>query len=342
MRVRSQAQRRRIASTSHAWLALGVLLVVVGGWMPAAQASTRRSTELTGPQMAAASQCQWSACAQVISAVAAGTKLNSLPANLTPTLQAASTSVHAPKGLLGCVVGQPVLETPLPCVYNAAASTKRMVLIGDSHADMWSQAVADIAAANGYSLLFLAKIPCPLPQVGFWNGLNNTPNPQCTTWKNWAITRIQQFDPSVVVATTEDRNPYSSNNAAMSQSEYSKGLVTTLKALSAPGRRVVLLGDIPYLRQAGPVCLSIHMGSVQKCTTPTGEAVVAQDQAAQRSAASKAGAQFINVIPWFCTSKSCPAVIGSSEVYSDCCHITSDEGVNLEAVLTEALQLQTS
>lgn len=342
MQARLVTQRRWVLRTSGAWLAMVVLLAVIGGWMPSAGASSKHSTELTGPQMAAASQCQWSACAKVLAAVAAGTKIQSLPSDLSPSLQAASTSVQAPKGMLGCVVGQPVLQTPLPCVYNAAATTKRMVLIGDSHADMWSQAVANIAVANGYSLLFLAKIPCPLPLVGFWNGLNNTPNPQCTSWKKWAFTRIQQFNPNVVVATTEDRDPIANNNSPMSQSAYSKGLVTTLKDLSAPGRRVVLLGDIPYLKEAGPLCLSIHTSSVQSCSTSTGEAVTAQDQAAQRTAASQAGAQFVNVIPWFCTTKTCPAVIGSNEVYSDCCHITSNYGVNLEAVLTEALQLQTT
>lgn len=339
MQARLPSQRRWIGRTSSIWLALVVLLTIVAGWMPTAGASSK---QLTGPQMAAKSQCQWSACAQVLSSVAAGTKIQSLPSNLTPSLQAASTSVVAPKGMLGCVVGQSVLQTPLPCVYNASASTKRMVLIGDSHADMWSQAIASIAAANGYSLLFLAKIPCPLPLVGFWNGLNNTPNPQCTTWKKWAFTRIAQFDPSVVVATTEDRDPTGNNNSVMSQSDYSKGLVTTLKDLSAPGRHVVLLGDIPYLKEAGPLCLSIHTSSVQTCSTSTSEAVSSQDQAAQRTAASQAGATFINVIPWFCTTKSCPAVIGNTDVYSDCCHTSSNYGVNLEAVLTEALQLPAS
>jgi hypothetical protein len=341
MRARSQVRRRRISHASRGWLALGVLLVVIGGWMPVAQASSRGSRELTGPQMAAAKQCPWAACAQVLSAVASGTKVQNLPANLSPSLQTAANSVDAPKGFLGCVVGQPAVQTPLPCVYNAAASTKRMVLIGDSHADMWSQAVAAIASANGYSLLFLAKIPCPLPHVGFWNGLNNTPNPQCTTWKNWAVGRIQQFAPSIVIAATEDHNPYGSNAGAMSQSTYSKGLATTLKDLSAPGRRVVLLGDIPYPSRAGPICLSAHEGSVQSCSTPTGQAVAAQDQAAERTAASKSGAEFINVIPWLCTPKTCPAVVGSTDVYSDCCHITSNYGVNLEAVLSQALKLPT-
>ncbi|HEX3448486.1 MAG TPA: SGNH hydrolase domain-containing protein [Isosphaeraceae bacterium] len=316
------------------------MLVVIGGWMAPAFASGSR--ELTGPQMAAATQCQWPACAQVLSAVAHGAKMQNLPANLTPSLQTAAGSVQPPQGLSKCVVGQQVVTTPSPCVYNATATTKRMVLIGDSHADMWSQAVADLATANGYSLLFLAKIPCPLPLVSFWNGLNNTPNPQCTTWKNWAIGRIQQFDPSIVIATTEDYHPTSSNLAPMSQSKYSNGLVTTLKDFAAPGRRVVLLGDIPYLTKAGPICLSEHEGSIQSCSTPTDQAVSAQDQAAQRTAASKAGAEFINVIPWLCTTKSCPAVVTNTDVYSDCCHITPNYAVYLEPVLSEALKLPAS
>ena len=223
MQARLVSQRRWVVRTSGVWLVLVVLLAVTGGFMPSAGASSKHSTELTGPQMAAASQCQWSACAKILAAVSAGTKVQSLPSDLSPSLQAASTSVQAPKGMLGCVVGQPALQTPLPCVDNAAATTKRMVLIGDSHADMWSQAVANIAVANGYSLLFLAKIPCPLPLVGFWNGLNNTPNPQCTSWKKWAFTRIQQFNPNVVIATTEDRNPIAGNNSPMSQSRVFEG-----------------------------------------------------------------------------------------------------------------------
>src|SRR5580698_3881901 len=108
MQARLVTQRRWVLRTSGAWLAMVVLLAVIGGWMPSAGATSKHSTELTGPQMAAASQCQWSACAKVLAAVAAGTKIQSLPSNLSPSLQAASTSVQAPKGMLGCVVGQPV------------------------------------------------------------------------------------------------------------------------------------------------------------------------------------------------------------------------------------------
>jgi hypothetical protein len=339
MRTRSRVERRQVTHVARALLVLGVLLGVIGGWTPAALASTSASTRLSGPQMAAASQCPYPACPPVLSAVAAGTRLQNVPATLSPSLQAASHGVVPPQGFADCVVNQPALQTPFPCVVNAAATTKRMVLIGDSHAVMWSTAVANIAKANGYSLLFLAKIPCPLPLVSFWNGLNGTPNQQCTTWKKWALTRIQQFDPSIVIATTEDFDLYSGNATRMSQSEFSKGLVTFLKDLAAPGRTVVLLGDMPYLSQTGPFCLAAHEGNVQTCSTPTGQAVLAQSQAAQRTAASKAGAQFVNVVPWFCTRNSCPAIVDNIDVYSDCCHITSNYGMHLEGVLSEALKL---
>jgi SGNH domain (fused to AT3 domains) len=334
-----RSQGRPLTRVLRVWLVVAVLLVVVGGSAPAALASTA-SSEFTGPQMAAAGQCPWAACAQVLSAVAAGTKVRQLPANLSPSLQAAASSVNPPASLGECVVGQSVLQTPFSCVYNAAATTNRMVLIGDSHAVMWSTAIAAIAKANGYSLLFLAKIPCPLPLVGFWNPLNETPNPQCTTWKKWAFARIQQFDPSLVIATTEDYAIYSNNAAPMSQSTFSKGLVSALNDLSAPGRRVVLLGDIPYLSQSGPLCLSAHEASVQTCSTPTARAVAPQNQAAQHNAASKSGSEFINVVPWFCTPRSCPAVVDNIDVYSDCCHITPNYGMYLEGVLSQALKLQ--
>ena len=321
-------------------VAICVALMFIIVPAPPAIGAARISDGPSGPRLAAAKQCPWTACSGVLSAVAAGAKLSALPNNLSPSLQHAHSDIHSPAGLGGCVVGQPVLQTPLPCIYNSAATSKRMVLIGDSHAEMWAPAIADIASANGYSLLFLAKLPCPLPMASFWNNLNSTPDTQCTTWKKWAFTRIQQFDPSVVVATTEDFVPYSRNAVEMSQEQYSSALVTSLKDLSAPSRRVILLGDIPYLNAPGPVCLAAHESSVQSCSTPTAKAVYSTNQAAERLAAIKAGATFVNAIPWFCTPAVCPAIIAGKDVYEDGYHITATYATWLEPILTEALGLR--
>jgi hypothetical protein len=83
--------------------------------------------------------------------------------------------------------------------------------------------------------------------------------------------------------------------------------------------------------------LAAHETSVTSCNTSTSEAIDTQHQAAARSAAAKAGDQFINVIPWLCTTKECPAVVGHDDVYEDCCHISATYGISLEAVLSQAL-----
>ncbi len=329
-------QQRRALATSLP-IVLGLLLAIVVAVAAPATGALGASRELSGPQLAAAKQCPWPACSKVIAAVSAGTRVKQLPSNLSPSLESASKDLLPPKGFLGCVVNQTGVSTPYPCVINPAATDKRMALIGDSHAEMWSSPLAQVAKANGYSLLFLAKIPCPLPMVPFWNVLNATPDTQCTTWKKWATAKIQQFNPSVVVATTEDLNPYTNNALAMSQKTFSSGLVTTLKGLEAPGRRVILLGDIPYLSRSGPVCLAAHESSVSSCATPVGQAVNEQKQAAEQSAAAKAGATFIDVIPWFCTTKTCPAAINNIDVYSDGEHITATYGESLADVLTQSL-----
>ena len=329
---------KRAMQWAAAWLAMmlaiGVLTCVDG----APQAGARAVNEMSGPELTAASQCPWTACRQVLSAVAAGTKIQKVPTNLSPGLADAASDIYP--AVTGCVAPPSAVSNASACVYNAAATTKRIVLIGDSHAEMWSPAIADIAHTNGYSLLFLSKLQCLLPMVPFWDPLTSTPNTQCTAWKKWAISRVQQFNPSIVIATTEDYLPYSSNGLQMSQKEYTSGLATTLDEMSGPGRRVVLLGDIPYLSQTGPVCLAAHENSAQSCATPTTGAVSQAKQAAERSAAAKASATFINVIPWFCTRRACPAVIGHTDVYSDATHVTATYAKQLEGVLAQALGLQ--
>jgi SGNH domain (fused to AT3 domains) len=329
----------RLVRLNAVGLAFGVLLAFVAVWTVPASAQTTKS--VSGAQLAAAKQCTYAACPKVVASVAAGTKLKKLPSNLSPSLSAAAKDIYPPTGFLGCVANQAAVSDPLPCVINSSATAKRMVLIGDSHAEMWSPAFADIAKANGYSLLFLAKIPCPLPMVPFWNELNSTPNTQCTAWKKWAINRINQFNPSLVVATTEDFQLYGKSAEPINQGVFSKGFVTTLKDLSAPDRKVVLLGDISYLTSPGPQCLAAHETSVTSCSTATAAAVSAKAQMAERSAAVKAGAAFINVIPWLCTTKECPAIVGHYNVYQDCCHISATYGISLEPILSEALGLPT-
>jgi hypothetical protein len=310
-----------------------VLLVIVLVAIPAG------ANTPTAAQLAAAQSCPWAACGEVLKAVDAGTKIATLPENLSPSLASATSDIVAPPGMAGCVLwDQSRTSSAGPCIFNPG-QTKRMVLFGDSHAFMWSTAMADVAKANGYSLLFLSKISCWLPDMTFYNALTDAPNTACSAWRTWAIGQINQFKPTILVAATLDLGNRTSGDVVVSQRTYAKALTATLKELSVPGRQVVLLGDMPYLAEPGPSCLAAHESNIQSCSTATNRAVLATNQAAEHDAATNTHTAFVNTVPWFCTPKQCPAVISGHDVYANLFHITSTYAMTLEPVLAQALGL---
>jgi hypothetical protein len=84
-------------------------------------------------------------------------------------------------------------------------------------------------------------------------------------------------------------------------------------------------------------CLSLHADDVQQCSSPPSAVVLSHD-AAERQAADRAGARYIDVTPWFCSS-TCSDVIGRYEPYWDRFHLTRDYSIALERVLGNALDL---
>jgi hypothetical protein len=68
-------------------------------------------------------------------------------------------------------------------------------------------------------------------------------------------------------------------------------------------------------------------------------AVLAGHNAMEREVAAAHGAEYVDIIPWFCTEETCPAVIGELTVHRDAMHINENYAVFLSAALAEATGL---
>lgn len=55
--------------------------------------------------------------------------------------------------------------------------------------------------------------------------------------------------------------------------------------------------------------------------------------------AAAADVRLVNVRPWFCADRICPAVIGNRIVYADFGHLTRTYAVHLVPLLQDALAL---
>jgi peptidoglycan/LPS O-acetylase OafA/YrhL len=259
--------------------------------------------------------------------------ITTLPTNLTPPLADIPADWGGPLGPCAPATGQ----TSVPaCVFGDPQGTRTMVLYGDSHAAMWFYPIDLIAAGAHWKLVFLSKPWCPSNMLPIRNppgfGKPDGEYAQCDQWHQFALKRIAQVHPDLVIVTQEvSVKP----DGAYTADQWGSGMAKTLAQIPVPAGRIVVLGNIPTFPVSPPLCLSRHTTDVQACASPLSSDLAEYD-AAEESAAAKVGARYLSVTPWFC-SATCTAVVGRYEVYFDGYHITRAYAVYLTRVLSRAL-----
>ena len=269
--------------------------------------------------------------AQVSNLVKASTHIQRIPAGLTPSLSNILTDWGGPPGKCAPAVG--VASAP-PCVFGDPQGRHTMVLYGDSHALMWFQAMNAIAKNAHWRLVIVAKGYCSVDRF-----LAETPSAYygiCGPWQNWALRRIKEVNPDLVVATQEESLPF--GGGQYTNKEWQQGLEDGLKPLEGPHTTFIVLGNIPQFGWWPAQCLGLHQHAVQQCSESLRTAVPSGQNDAEERAVTALGGRYINVAPWFCSDR-CSVVIGRYQPYFNQQHITETYSAFLERVLAEQLQL---
>ena len=310
-------------------VALASLLAGLGG---ASTASASRAGSRARVQIASTTR--------VLHAVAAARLIKSVPSNVNPALKDAVNDNGYPQAYAeGCEAPAEKVQMPA-CVYGDPHGKKTMLLFGDSHAEMWLPGFDALAKRIHWKLVYLAKSGCPPAYIAAWDPYRNRfPFTECDQWHKYATARIRKTKPNLLVLTDEYLTPEGKDKAQIQPPQWTAGLVKTLKLIETPGSRTVILGDIPYLKQSAPECLAAHQNDVQACSASVTDAVLPDHIAAEQTAAKLAHAQYIDTLPWFCSTKTCTPVIADTIVYSDQYHITGSYGIYLSGALQAALRL---
>ena len=281
---------------------------------------------------------------QVLRLVAAAARITTLPKDLTPTLEDADRdggdllSQTQP----GCYLVFARASVPA-CVWGDRAGSHTLVLLGDSHARMWLSAFDAIGKRLHWKVVLLAKSGCPPPYTGFYSGAYGKEYTECDRWHSYVISRINHMNPDLVVMSGNDGHPINSEHKPMTKAEWAAGLLKTLNMIKSPKTKKVVLGDIPrpghnpWNNVSGPYCLAAHEDDVQACSSQRATVLKGLYNDVEQSVAKQAGAQYIDVFPWFCSSV-CTEVIGNMVVFLDQNHITSTYATYLSGALQAALQ----
>lgn len=270
----------------------------------------------------------------LLAAVNKAPGIRALPPDLTPSLATAAADVGFDNEKCEAAPAADRMDTP--CVFGDPAGAERVVLFGDSHAGMWLPAMSEIATHRHWRLEFYGKPACPAPRLTFWNQQEARPFDECDRFRDYVIDQVRAARPALVVVTSESFSQKLGRGVLVTPAQWKTGLITTLNALSLVAGRVVVLGDTPVLDRSGPECLAAHTRNVTACFTSRAKATARVWNAAEKSAAGSAGADYISVLPWLCGTV-CTPVIGNVAVYRNRFHLTGTYARMLTGVLEQAL-----
>ncbi len=270
----------------------------------------------------------------VLRAVGAAAHITSLPNPILPSLTAAANDFGGNYENPNCSAGLQQEKENL-CVLGDPHGSDLIVVYGDSRALMWLPGFSGAAQAAHWRLIVLGKSDCPAALITAPNppglGAPGAPYAACAAWHRWAVTTIRRLHPDLLVISTQDRGWYGP--------AWHAGLTKLYSAVIPSSPRVIYLGNIPQLPQAGPTCLGQHPDNVQTCSAPA-DATRSTLSHMDRAVTVAAGAEYVDPFPWFCSSV-CTAVIGHYEVYLDRDHITAAYGAYLQNALADSLDLAT-
>lgn len=286
--------------------------------------------------LSGAGSARTKALAQKIKAAA---EVENLPANLTPALKrAAADDPSIYKN--GCHLGFLDVTTPKRCEFFGSAKARTtIVLFGDSHAAQWYPAMNAIAKERRWRLAVFTKSACSAADVTIYLPALKRNYRECAAWRAKAVARIWKLHPVVVVAASIADGGDPQGLSGSLDSKWTKAWSRTTERLRARGSRVVYVNDTPWPKGNVPECLAQHPRSVQECAQSTKRAVGSARRSLMARAVTKAGASVVDPMPWFCSLKTCPVVIGNILVYKDESHISTAYARLLAPLLAERLKV---
>ena len=332
--IENPVRHARILSRGWAPIAFGVLLIAVSLIVATLALDTHQAGESSTSKESTTAVLPLSSV-QLDHLLSAAPSIRFLPTDLAPPLATVRSDWGGPAAPCFPAIGQTIV--PPTCVFGDPHGTHTMVVYGDSHAAMWLDALNGIALRAHWQLIDLGKGYCPADSLPYANPPGwGTPGGEyvaCDQWHRFAINRINQLRPNLVIVTQEVGRRV--DGSSYTPRQWQHGLELTLHQLHVAKGNVVVLGNIPLLPQSGPECLADNTTNVQHCSGAITTAL-SKFNLAEQLAAGDAGARYLSVTPWFC-STDCPAVVGRYNVYLDQFHVTGTYSVVLEDVLAKAL-----
>ena len=198
------------------------------------------------------------------------------------------------------------------CLAGSDSPVKRVVLIGDSHAEQYLGALRPYAEKHRWQIFSMLRGGCPFtqPSAPFVDL-----DPGCVRWNRDAVAEIVKMKPDAVVTV-------GSREVRPGLTEIiPTGYVDSWRQITAHDIPVVALRDNPRFPRPPAICVQNKGPDAPACKTPRAR-LYAEPTPFDLIPDRPDGVYFVDTSNYFCDTTTCPPVIGNVIVYMDDNHIS--------------------
>lgn len=216
-------------------------------------------------------------------------------------------------------------DAVIPC-YFGRPEGPLVVLVGDSHAEQWQPALAEMASENGWRLQVQTKFGCPMVDVTILNSYVGGVYEDCRRWRDNVLEELRRAKPHLVVVANFSGYAYEHEGktlgAGTDRRRWEAGLSRSLAAISHTAERTVYLRDTPMPRIDIPVCLYENAGEEGKCDFDR-ESTLSHGAPDAAVARTVPGVNLIDLGEVLCPSSKCLSRFQGVTTFRDDDHMTA-------------------
>lgn len=272
------------------------------------------------------------AAAELQAQITAALEATAWPADLHPTLDTVSQE-ELPGNTGSC--GGPVLpEDPEFCTFGDPNATKTAILVGDSIAQMYVPALAEIFGTGEWKLRITSMYACPFiaMDVGSLEGRID----RCRDRKDQEVQIIQETQPDLVIIGNTYWRAADVDGEKAPIAEWDVAFRESLSLIKDSAKAFVAIPP-PVPDKVITTCMTA-VSVPADCISAMNSTDWAEMANIQKSAIEEIGGVFIDNRAWFCNAQGlCPPFVGSILMKKDQAHITAEYARYITPVIREDL-----
>jgi peptidoglycan/LPS O-acetylase OafA/YrhL len=205
--------------------------------------------------------------------------------------------------------------------------SRRIVVVGDSHAQQLTAALVPIAQQNNWQLIAMLRGGCPFSTVSEVD----PDETECVDFNTAVADEITALQPDAVITMA-------TRDARVGQTEQiPAGFVEQWRRLDAQGIPVLALRDNPRFDHSIPDCVQTRPDDIAGCGVDRAE-IYAPTPPWVDLPDVPPNVAFVDIADAVCDTDRCPPVIGNVLVYMDDNHLTATYSTTMSDLLAGQVQ----